>query len=76
MSQKILQVARFTAQQVADVVARTYGATIKCEVVEDNGVLYYAVSRSDSKALPTWLACSRATLVDIFAVATDVLRVE
>lgn len=74
MSTKILNVARFTAQQVADAVTRTYGTPIKCEVVEHEGILYYSVSRSDSDAPPTLLACSRARLIDIFAVAVEVLQ--
>lgn len=74
MTTKILQVARFTAQQVADAVARIYGAPIEVSVVELDGVLYYSVTRSDSKDLPTLLTCSQARLVDICAAASDVLR--
>lgn len=55
---KTEQVARFTAQQVANAIVHIYGPTVQIEVVSGPAGLHYAVKIKGTKADPLMLSCS------------------
>lgn len=57
----IEQVARFTAQQVADAIVHTYGPTVQVEIISGSAGLYYAVKIKGTQAKPLMLSCSTCT---------------
>lgn len=63
---EIENVARFTAQQVADAAFQAYGPSVKVEVISGTAGLYYSLTLVNSKAKPLMLSCAHTTLEQVF----------
>jgi hypothetical protein len=59
-------VARFTAQRVADAVIHAYGPTVQVEVLSGPAGLYYSVKLVSSDEKPLMLSCSTTTMEQVF----------